>query len=211
MHDNISTALITAFEQHYDTRWDDAQLRNERLAWRAAWDAAGAAPAAVAGVAPAGWRLVPATPTRDWIAAVADGVYEYCDCSSLIADILSRAPAAPALEAPAAPARDLALIIAALEHGQPQMAHYAEPRERHAQALAAAEANGHSEDDCVYTSDIICPYCATKQNSDDRHESAQGLECDTCGGKFDLEVEWSPSYTTTKARAQAQQKGPHEG
>ncbi|MXN29192.1 hypothetical protein [Delftia sp. CH05] len=46
--------------------------------------------------------------------------------------------AAPALEAPAAPGNDLALIVAALEHSQPQMAHYAEPRERHAQALAAA-------------------------------------------------------------------------
>lgn len=66
-------------------------------------DLAGEAPAAVAGPAPAGWRLVPATPTRDWIAAVADGGYEDCDCASLIADILSRAPAAPALEAPAAP------------------------------------------------------------------------------------------------------------
>ena len=63
---------------------------------------AGAAPAAVAGPAPKGWRLVPATPTREWIAAVADGVYEDCDCASLIADILSSAPAAPALEAPAA-------------------------------------------------------------------------------------------------------------
>ncbi|MGQ8875910.1 hypothetical protein ACUTR7_00250 [Delftia sp. NA_296.1] len=53
MHDNISTALITAFEQHYDTRWDDAQLRNERLAWRAAWNAAQAAP-----VTPQGeWRI----------------------------------------------------------------------------------------------------------------------------------------------------------
>lgn len=44
----------------------------------------------------------------------------------------------PALEAPAAPASDLALIVAALEHGQPQMAHYAEPCERHAKTLAAA-------------------------------------------------------------------------
>lgn len=65
---------------------------------------AGAAPAAVAGPAPAGWRLVPATPTRDWIAAVADGGYEDCDCAQMIASILSHAPAAPALEAPAAPA-----------------------------------------------------------------------------------------------------------
>ncbi|WFF79336.1 hypothetical protein [Delftia tsuruhatensis] len=69
-----------------------------------------AAPAAVAGPAPKGWRLVPATPTRDWIAAVADGGYEDCDCASLIADILSRAPAAPALEAPAAPALDAKAI-----------------------------------------------------------------------------------------------------
>lgn len=52
---------------------------------------------------------------------------------------LGRQPAAaPTLEAPAAPDSDLALIVAALEHGQPQMAHYAEPRERHALALAAA-------------------------------------------------------------------------
>ncbi|AOV05690.1 hypothetical protein N5K37_14630 [Delftia tsuruhatensis] len=73
---------------------------------------AGAAPAAVAGPAPKGWRLVPATPTRDWIAAVADGGYEDCDCASLIADILSRAPAAPALEAPAATIQHHGMTIA---------------------------------------------------------------------------------------------------
>ncbi|WP_280192661.1 hypothetical protein [Delftia sp. PS-11] len=60
-------------------------------------------PAAVAGPAPAGWRLVPAVPTREWIGAVADDGYWDCDCAQLIANILSHAPAAPALEAPAAP------------------------------------------------------------------------------------------------------------
>ena len=73
--------------------------------------------------------------------------------------------------------------------------------ERKATALAAAEAKGHSEDDCWATSKIICPYCATDQSDDDRHDSAKGLECGTCGGVFDLEVEWTPSYTTTKPRA----------
>jgi|GEM_PF-1011929 len=68
-------------------------------------DLAGAAPAAAAGVARAGWRLVPATPTRDWIAAVADDGYFDVDCAQMIANILSHAPAAPALEAPAAPSR----------------------------------------------------------------------------------------------------------
>lgn len=70
---------------------------------------------------------------------------------------------------------------------------------RRDEALAAAAEAEHSEDDCRYTDDILCPYCATKQCTDDRHESAKGLECDTCEGIFDLEVEYSPSYTTTKA------------
>lgn len=31
-----------AFERHYDTRWHDPTMRNERLAWIAAWRAASA-------------------------------------------------------------------------------------------------------------------------------------------------------------------------
>lgn len=37
MKENIPDALIDAFERHYDTSWNDPALRNERLAWRAAW------------------------------------------------------------------------------------------------------------------------------------------------------------------------------
>lgn len=37
MQDNIPDALVTAFERHYDCSWNDPALRNERLAWRAAW------------------------------------------------------------------------------------------------------------------------------------------------------------------------------
>lgn len=40
MQDNISCALITAFERQYDTSWDDPKLRNERLAMRYGWTAA---------------------------------------------------------------------------------------------------------------------------------------------------------------------------
>lgn len=74
---------------------------------------------------------------------------------------------------------------------------------RKAEALAAASAKGHSEDDCCYLDNIICPHCATEQSRDDRNESDDGLECDTCGGLFDLEVEWSPIYTTKKAKTPA--------
>lgn len=70
---------------------------------------------------------------RKFAGAFLDGAFAFHSMAAA-----PTAQAAPALEAPAAPAGDLALIIAALEHGQPQMAHYAEPCERHAKALAAA-------------------------------------------------------------------------
>ena len=34
--------MIAAFEQHYDTGFHDPALRNERLSWIAAWNAANA-------------------------------------------------------------------------------------------------------------------------------------------------------------------------
>lgn len=70
-------------------------------------------------------------------------------------------------------------------------------------ALAAAAAEGHDEDDCVGLDKIVCPYCATEQSRDDRDSSVEGLECDTCDGTFDLEVEWTASYTTTKSKLAA--------
>lgn len=69
---------------------------------------------------------------------------------------------------------------------------------RKSEALAAAAAKDHGEDDCCYTDTIICPYCATEQCSDDHHQSANGLICDVCDGTFDLEVEYSKSFSTTK-------------
>lgn len=65
-------------------------------------EAAATAPAAAPGPTPSGWLLVPATPTREWIAAVADDGYEDCNCAQLIASILSHAPAAFAPEVPTA-------------------------------------------------------------------------------------------------------------
>ena len=67
-------------------------------------------------------------------------------------------------------------------------------------ALAAALESGHGEDDCFYTNEIICPYCASVHRDGDQNESASDLECGTCGGYFDLEVEWSASYTTTRCK-----------
>ena len=47
MKENVPDSLIDAFERHYDTNWNDPALRNERLAWRAAWASKPDAEAAV--------------------------------------------------------------------------------------------------------------------------------------------------------------------
>lgn len=64
-------------------------------------------------------------------------------------------------------------------------------------ALEKARQSGHSEDDCEYTDEIICPCCANVISSDDISKSQKGMECDVCDAIFDLEVEYSVSYTTT--------------
>ena len=75
--------------------------------------------------------------------------------------------------------------------------------EARAKALAAAAASGHSEDDCCYVAEVICPYCATRQRMENRQESEQDIECNTCGDLYDLEVEWSPTYSTSKSKPKA--------
>lgn len=64
------------------------------------------------------------------------------------------------------------------------------------EALANAAASGHSEMDCHYQDTIICPHCAAEQSTDDVHADRDSEECDTCGGVYSLELEYSVSYTT---------------
>jgi hypothetical protein len=63
-------------------------------------------------------------------------------------------------------------------------------------ALDAAQLKGHSEEDCEFTSEIICPCCASTISSDDIHQSQKEMECDVCDAVFDVEVDYSVSYTT---------------
>ena len=71
---------------------------------------------------------------------------------------------------------------------------------RKAEALAAAAEKGHNEDDCQYTDNIICPYCATEQGCDDITRDQKRMECRTCGGHFDLVLHFEVTYTTTKSK-----------
>ena len=64
------------------------------------------------------------------------------------------------------------------------------------EALAKAALSGHDEHDCFCVDKIICPVCASEISSDDIYDSRE-MECDVCDAVFDMEIEWSPSYTTT--------------
>ncbi len=63
----------------------------------------------------------------------------------------------------------------------------------------AVEDGETSNEDC-----IICPYCGYKCSEDDLYESTDTY-CDGCEKEFHLEVEHTPSYSTSKL--DAQQKG----
>ncbi len=78
--------------------------------------------------------------------------------------------------------------------------HEREHEEEKQAAIAKAQAEGHDEYDCSDTDEIICPVCASVNSSDDIHESREGMKCDTCDAIFDLEVEYSVTYTTTLSK-----------
>lgn len=65
------------------------------------------------------------------------------------------------------------------------------------EALEKFEKEEHSDYDFWHEYEIKCPHCGTIQSSDDRHESEKEIECETCEGLFDLEVEYSVSYSTS--------------
>lgn len=69
---------------------------------------------------------------------------------------------------------------------------------RKVEAMAAAQAAGHGEDDCEYTDDITCPYCASKISEDEPVYKDGDFECDVCGGTCSVEVIHSVSYTSIK-------------
>ena len=69
--------------------------------------------------------------------------------------------------------------------------------ERKEKALNEAKKRGHSEEDCAYTSEIICPLCATKCSNDDLYDQGEHeIMCPVCDTEFILEIEYEVSYTS---------------
>ena len=72
-----------------------------------------------------------------------------------------------------------------------------ENEERKSKTLRKAREQGHSEDDCYYIDEIICPVCATENSSDDIHEDGEcEFTCYVCDTDFVVTVEYEPKYTS---------------
>lgn len=62
--------------------------------------------------------------------------------------------------------------------------------------LLAVSEEGYDRLDYMHTDEIKCPHCASQIDSSDVHESTR-MTCDFCGGDFQLDVEYTASYSTT--------------
>lgn len=65
-------------------------------------------------------------------------------------------------------------------------------------ALQKVSEKEYDEWDYQYTDNLLCPHCGTKQY----HEMSDGEPpseetCETCGGKFSVEIDYSWTYSTT--------------
>jgi hypothetical protein len=79
-----------------------------------------------------------------------------------------------------------------------------EDEKRKRKALREARQRGHSEDDCYYTSEIICPVCSSTCSSDDIHEDGEHeMTCDVCDTEFIVEVEYEPRFTSRSKKVNA--------
>lgn len=72
-----------------------------------------------------------------------------------------------------------------------------EHEENKQKALKEARDRGHSEDDCYYTDNILCPVCGSECSDDDIHENREReVTCYVCDTEFTVEIEYEPKYTS---------------
>lgn len=70
--------------------------------------------------------------------------------------------------------------------------------ERKRLALKEARKRGHSENDCRYTDEIICPVCGSENSRDDMNEAGEHeVTCGVCDTEFAVEIEYEVRYTSS--------------
>jgi len=68
-----------------------------------------------------------------------------------------------------------------------------------AEALTKFAEEGYDDHDFQHMDECKCPHCATKVHleSEDYGSGSKTMTCSTCNGAFSLEIEYTPSFTTT--------------
>ena len=66
-----------------------------------------------------------------------------------------------------------------------------------AEALAKVASEDYDEWDYRAQDECKCPHCATVIHIETEDYGDKDMECDTCGGDFRLQLEYSVSFTTT--------------
>ena len=64
-------------------------------------------------------------------------------------------------------------------------------------AMKSFQDNGLDKYDFLYMDEIKCPHCGTEISSEDIYES-QTMYCDICHNNYELTIEYTPSYSTSK-------------
>lgn len=72
-----------------------------------------------------------------------------------------------------------------------------EHEERKHEALEKAQKEGHSEDDCWFVAELICPVCASECSSEEMGSGEHDVTCGTCDTEFVVEIEYEARYTST--------------
>lgn len=66
-----------------------------------------------------------------------------------------------------------------------------------AEALAKFAESEFDDSDFEYQDQCKCPHCATVIHIESEDHRDQKMDCDTCGGEFQLTLSYEVSYTTT--------------
>lgn len=63
------------------------------------------------------------------------------------------------------------------------------------EALEKVASNDYDEWDYKHNDEIVCPHCGTSYEPDEPRDGKE--TCDICGGEYELEIEYSVTYSTT--------------
>lgn len=125
----------------------------------------------------------------DCVRCIGSGAYHYTLCEEHDKCLICNIPRSGLTEPPWGH-RDgwVCKPCAAIQHEKDKQA-----------ALERAAEIGHDEWDCRSVDKILCPHCASELSNDEVTCDSKGEQCPVCDGLYDLELEYSVSYTTTKS------------